>query len=205
MQKLQLTPEKVERGTTNYKRSYNDEHYRTKHTNDMRHRTVKHVSKSKPKGGCSTDAIRKAYPYRRVYFKRHPGMICGHLWFCSQCHKPIWNKANVVVDHIVPLNKGGINHHTNCVAICNKCNLSKSDKVDYRVAKGFLSKFVESGFYLTKNAIKNITKGTFKGFLVGGKITAVTAKNLVSQGIGGVAILLLLLLIVAYSILNIII
>lgn len=149
---------------------------------------------------CSTTEKRNAYPYRRIYFEKNPGLFFGHLWFCSQCHRPIWSKHNVVVDHIVPLNKGGINHHLNCVAICNSCNLHKSDKVDYRVAVGFASKGVESTVLLAKQIAKTVV---VLGFTIVGKGIGLVfkgAKSLVSQGITGVVLLLAIILAIAYCI-----
>ena len=45
---------------------------------------------------------------------------------------------------IMPLNNvAGVNRTFNTVAICQKCNSSKSDSVDYRVVKGYLAKLFE--------------------------------------------------------------
>lgn len=153
-------------------------------------------SKTQKNSKCSTTDKRNSYPYRRIYFEKNPGLLFGHIWFCSQCHKPIWSKKNVVVDHIVPLNKGGVNHHLNCVAICSKCNLHKSDIVDYRVAVGFTSKAIESSIQITKNITKKILQ---LGFFISKSILVAAGKmvkNLASQGIGGVSILIALFIIV---------
>ena len=75
----------------------------------------------------TTEEYRRSYDYREEYFKWNPG-VCGYIWFCSQCHKPLFGKSNVVIDHIVPLNKGGRNHVSNCTACCQPCNSAKSDK-----------------------------------------------------------------------------
>ena len=93
--------------------------------------------------GMSTQEYRRTYDYRRHYFEKNPGAF-GCVWFCSQCYKPLFGRKNVYVDHIVPLNKGGLNHVSNCTAICQSCNSSKSDIVDSRVIKGKIFKLFES-------------------------------------------------------------
>ena len=86
---------------------------------------------------------RASFNYRNEYFKKNPG-IYGNIWFCSQCGKILIGKHNVVIDHIMPLNNvAGVNRTFNTVAICQKCNSSKSDSVDYRVVKGYLAKLFE--------------------------------------------------------------
>lgn len=95
------------------------------------------------RSGEKLKEYRQSYNYRAEYFKRNPGLF-GRVWFCSQCGKPLFGKKNVYVDHIIPLAKGGRNHVSNCTAICFKCNRDKSDKVDGRIARGYLFKFFES-------------------------------------------------------------
>lgn len=95
--------------------------------------------------GMTTQEYRATYNYREEYFKRNPGLF-GCIWFCSQCYKPLFGKGNVVIDHIRPLNKGGLNHVSNCTACCRECNSAKSDKVDGRVIKGQVFKFFEQSF-----------------------------------------------------------
>lgn len=100
--------------------------------------TTKKNTSSKSK----TAEKRESYPYRKEYFRRNPGLF-GCIWFCSQCGRPLIGKGNVAVDHIVPLNKHGINRTFNTVAICGRCNSKKSDTVDGRVVKGYVAKVVE--------------------------------------------------------------
>ena len=81
--------------------------------------------------------------YRTEYFKHNPGLF-GCIWFCAYCHRVILGERNVEVDHIVPLNNVlGMNKRFNLVAACQKCNRSKSDKLDGRVAVGYISKIFE--------------------------------------------------------------
>lgn len=93
--------------------------------------------------GMSVQDYRRSYDYRGEYFKKNPGLF-GCIWFCSLCHKPLIGKKNVEVDHIRPLNKGGLNHVSNCTACCRECNRSKSDIVDSRMYKEYTFKAFES-------------------------------------------------------------
>ena len=81
--------------------------------------------------------------YRAEYFKHNPGLF-GCIWTCAYCHRPLVGRKNVQVDHIMPLNNPlGRNARYNLVAACAVCNNRKSDKVDYRVAQGYMSKIFE--------------------------------------------------------------
>lgn len=97
----------------------------------------------KVRSGEKLKEYRRSYNYREEYFKRNPGMF-GCIWFCSQCYKPLIGRKNVIIDHIIPLSKGGRNHVSNCTAICAKCNREKSDKIDGRIVKGQVFKALES-------------------------------------------------------------
>ena len=59
----------------------------------------------------------------------------------------------MVVDHIVPLNKHGINRTFNTVASCGKCNSRKSDLVDGRIVRGYIAKVVEVIIFTTQKLI----------------------------------------------------
>lgn len=120
-----------------------------KRTNDAKRRTNDTKKKSnssrrkKTQGMTYSQKKRASFNYRNEYFKKNPG-IYGNIWFCSQCGKILIGKHNVVIDHIMPLNNvAGVNRTFNTVAICQKCNSSKSDSVDYRVVKGYLAKLFE--------------------------------------------------------------
>ena len=86
---------------------------------------------------------REAFNYRAAYFKKNPG-LCGCIWFCSQCNKPLIGRSNVQVDHIIPLAGHGINRTINTVAICAECNRKKSDKGGIYIVKGTFAKIRES-------------------------------------------------------------
>ena len=113
-----------------------------KRTNDTKKKSNSSRRK-KTQGMTYSQKKRASFNYRNEYFKKNPG-IYGNIWFCSQCGKILIGKHNVVIDHIMPLNNvAGVNRTFNTVAICQKCNSSKSDSVDYRVVKGYLAKLFE--------------------------------------------------------------
>jgi hypothetical protein len=39
------------------------------------------------------------------------------------------NEILMTKDHIIPVSKGGKNHHSNYQVMCTKCNLKKADKI----------------------------------------------------------------------------
>lgn len=137
----------------NAKRVTNDTKKRTNDTKRVTNNTKKRTNDTKKKSNSSrrkktqgmtySQKKRASFNYRNEYFKKNPG-IYGNIWFCSQCGKILISKHNVVIDHIMPLNNvAGVNRTFNTVAICQKCNSSKSDSVDYRVVKGYLAKLFE--------------------------------------------------------------
>lgn len=123
----------------------------------------------KVRSGERLREYRQSYNYRSEYFKRNPGLF-GCVWFCSQCFKPLIGKKNVVIDHIIPLSKGGRNHVSNCTAICQTCNRNKSDKVDGRIVRGGLFKMFESTLFRSQRgagAAIGLTAGLTAGAVNG--------------------------------------
>lgn len=136
----------AKRVTNDTKRVTNNTKKRTNDTKRVANDTKKKSNSSRRKktqGMTYSQKKRTSFNYRNEYFKKNPG-IYGNIWFCSQCGKILIGKHNVVIDHIMPLNNvAGVNRTFNTVAICQKCNSSKSDSVDYRVVKGYLAKLFE--------------------------------------------------------------
>ena len=143
----------AKRVTNDTKNRTNDTKKRTNDTKRVTNNTKKRTNDTKKKSNSSrrkktqgmtySQKKRASFNYRNEYFKKNPG-IYGNIWFCSQCGKILIGKHNVVIDHIMPLNNvAGVNRTFNTVAICQKCNSSKSDSVDYRVVKGYLAKLFE--------------------------------------------------------------
>lgn len=132
--------------TNNTKKKINDTKKRTNNAKRVANDTKKKSNSSRRKktqGMTYSQKKRASFNYRNEYFKKNPG-IYGNIWLCSQCGKILIGKHNVVIDHIMPLNNvAGVNRTFNTVAICQKCNSSKSDSVDYRVVKGYLAKLFE--------------------------------------------------------------
>lgn len=48
---------------------------------------------------------------------------------CAHCGVPLDRYTNLTVDHVIPLNKGGINDPKNLTVLCDGCNRQKSDMV----------------------------------------------------------------------------
>lgn len=140
------TTNDTKKRNNNAKRVTNDTKKRTNDTKRVANDTKKKSNSSRRKktqGMTYSQKKRASFNYRNEYFKKNPG-IYGNIWFCSQCGKILIGKHNVVIDHIMPLNNvAGVNRTFNTVAICQKCNSSKSDSVDYRVVKGYLAKLFE--------------------------------------------------------------
>ena len=136
----------TKRVTNNTKKRTNDTKRVANNTKRVTNDTKKKSNSSRRKktqGMTYSQKKRASFNYRNEYFKKNPG-IYGNIWFCSQCGKILIGKHNVVIDHIMPLNNvAGVNRTFNTVAICQKCNSSKSDSVDYRVVKGYLAKLFE--------------------------------------------------------------
>ena len=147
------TTNNTKKRNNNAKRVTNDTKKRTNDTKSVANNTKRVTNDTKKKSNSSrrkktqgmtySQKKRASFNYRNEYFKKNPG-IYGNIWFCSQCGKILIGKHNVVIDHIMPLNNvAGVNRTFNTVAICQKCNSSKSDSVDYRVVKGYLAKLFE--------------------------------------------------------------
>lgn len=136
----------------------------------------------KVRSGEKLKAYRQSYNYREAYFKQNPGLF-GCVWFCSQCFKPLIGKKNVVIDHIIPLSQGGRNHVSNCTAICRKCNLSKSDKIDGRIIRGGVFKIFESTLFRGQRGVgaaAGLTAGLAAGAVSG---TARLGTGLISRSV----------------------
>jgi len=71
------------------------------------------------------DTSKKRYIPREILLKvvRRDGQIC------QQCKSNVLD-TELHLDHIIPLSKGGPTSVDNLRVLCEKCNLSKSDKTD---------------------------------------------------------------------------
>jgi 5-methylcytosine-specific restriction protein A len=66
----------------------------------------------------SWNVVRKKMTRLVMKRDKHECRICG-------------SKKNLQIDHIYPMARGGTNDLDNLQILCKKCNLKKSDKVDY--------------------------------------------------------------------------
>lgn len=54
---------------------------------------------------------------------------------CHYCHREV-GAANLTLDHVIPLSRGGRSNRGNCVPCCKQCN---SEKKSYTPAERILS------------------------------------------------------------------
>ena len=54
-------------------------------------------------------------------------MVQNHK--CAYCKNPNLKLLEVSIDHVIPKSKGGLNHYSNYLVACNKCNQAKADKL----------------------------------------------------------------------------
>lgn len=99
----------------------------------------------------------RAENYRQVFMNKNPGLILPGLYICAYCFKPI-TAPNMQVDHINPLNKGGLNWTPNFVPACARCNHDKLDHVWGKKKTGFIIRAVTA---IISPILKLITLGKF--------------------------------------------
>lgn len=109
-------------------------------------------------------AFENNYNYRDDYFRRHKGLFGLGIYFCSYCGKPI-RRRNSHVDHIIPKSKNQylLNRSFNTTIACPKCNLRKSDKVDFRIVQGYASKVGGAAVGTAVGGSYKVAKGAVKG------------------------------------------
>lgn len=138
---------------------------------------------------------RDKFPYREAYLKHNRG-IAGTWYLCYNCGK-ILTKSTMQVDHIIPLNsKFGFNRLFNCSTLCEKCNKTKSDKLEAKyVVKGYLFKVLEEISVLAGRVLSLGFKGLGLAliFLVRSLLTPMfTDRSAVQKGV--IVILLLVII-----------
>lgn len=86
----------------------------------------------------------KTHPARREYLRewstRSPRRkaiqtkweVCGHL--CYICGNRL-ERLEIVVDHVIPLAKGGSNDLNNLMPTHNRCNCRKNDRLDFPIVR----------------------------------------------------------------------
>jgi 5-methylcytosine-specific restriction endonuclease McrA len=53
-----------------------------------------------------------------------------HSWSCYYCGVQEPSTTKLELDHVVPLERGGENHISNCVPACTHCNRTKNTKTE---------------------------------------------------------------------------
>lgn len=137
---------------------------------------------------------RDSNPYRKEYFRKNPG-IGKVLWICSQCYKPLWGKDSVEVDHIIPpsiyakkvkhrdgtvsntsMRSEALNQTYNLVAICSKCNKTKSAKTGSVTYRGYFAKVMEV-------IVFKLQDGVFLAGWGGKKVLSATVGELLPENV----------------------
>lgn len=125
------------------------------------------------------------YDYRAAYFRNHKGFFGWYL--CGICGLPV-HKNNSHIDHIMPQSKSKFlfNRDFNLQIAHPKCNQKKSDKIDHRVATGYLRKGF-GGIIGTLLSIPIMLVTTLLTLIFGaGSGIANGAVSLVGKAIGGI-------------------
>lgn len=73
-------------------------------------------------------ALKKFYPVsKQIRFSRY-NLFLRDLYQCQYC-ADTFPTAELTIDHVLPLSKGGKTNFTNCVSACKKCNSKKGNSV----------------------------------------------------------------------------
>ena len=114
--------------------------------------------------------------YKRIFRNNNPGILIPGLYFCIYCGMPIcsWKITNkrleenaalaakgkkrkrdykMYVDHIKPVNWGGVNASWNLAPACSRCNQKKKDKQGVWLVRGIIGKVVYSSFQILSNIV----------------------------------------------------
>lgn len=130
--------------------------------------------------------FKNEFDYRNEYFKKHKGFLGTGLYFCSYCGKPIRKKGSHI-DHIIPKSKNQyiLNRSFNTTIACAKCNLKKSDKIDYRIVQGYASKVGGAAVGTAVGTTAKVAGGTLKGAGVVAGYGAKGAGRVAKYGVRG--------------------
>jgi 5-methylcytosine-specific restriction endonuclease McrA len=120
----------------------------------IKKRKVRHDTQNNIKSNFQSNARKKKQSIKRPYKKNTiKKEYCKrkHLNFtdayrlahdqnhlCNICQEEL--KDGFEQDHIIPLQYGGTNNYTNFQALCNKCHLYKTNRVDNVYIKGIAEK-----------------------------------------------------------------
>jgi 5-methylcytosine-specific restriction protein A len=85
-----------------------------------------------PKGKCLKENKMKRKDNPSDQAKLRVLRLCGYK--CSYCGVS-GSEAELEIDHIIPISKGGSNHLANLTTACRSCNQSKSDSLDFTATK----------------------------------------------------------------------
>jgi len=78
------------------------------------------------------------------------GMYLRDLYTCQYCETKLI-RANLTVDHVLPVSKGGTLEWNNCVTACMPCNTAKGDK---QLMKPRVAPYTPTYFELAKKRMQ---------------------------------------------------
>jgi 5-methylcytosine-specific restriction endonuclease McrA len=77
-------------------------------------------------------------------------MYLRDLYTCQYCETELI-RANLTVDHVLPVSKGGTLEWNNCVTACMPCNTAKGDK---QLMKPRIAPYTPTYFELAKKRMQ---------------------------------------------------
>src|SRR5271157_5816509 len=87
---------------------------------------------------------------------------------CQYCGKKV-SKAEVTIDHVLPLSRGGQSTFQNCVVCCMRCNNTKADRTPIEAGMALLLKPAQPSFAnLFRNYLVNLPE-EWKLYIMGAK------------------------------------
>jgi 5-methylcytosine-specific restriction endonuclease McrA len=78
--------------------------------------------------------LKEMYRRRRQPRFSKQNLMIRDLYTCQYCLTP-YTKANLTLDHVTPISKGGKTNWENIVAACGPCNARKSNKLHMKPLK----------------------------------------------------------------------
>ena len=127
--------------------------------------TSKKESKSKESKSKQAIPNRKKYVISNIYDREvipqvEKNLICSkQKWNCNLCGQMF--QTSIIIDHIKPLFLGGENNLHNYQGLCNMCNKIKTNVIDYKLERMFITGQIKEAD-MTTDYIINQQKNYFK-------------------------------------------
>lgn len=132
-----------------YHREYRQEHKKKKIEEDKKYRQkhpgrLREYRKTHREQGNKSSRKYKATKMKANFWELWMDVVWQQKLietngYCPLCHKFI-GIDKLTMDHIIPLNKGGLHRIDNVQPLCISCNCSKQDKIKLKKKKEILNK-----------------------------------------------------------------